>query len=67
MLHSFDNPDDALRRDSYQHANGTFFGTTIRGGSNIYLLCGGTCGTIFNLSLGLTPISLKRNPIRRAL
>ena len=38
-----------------QATNGTFYGTTFHGGKGIYHYCGGTCGTIFSLSVGLGP------------
>ena len=49
-LHSGVSPN-ALVQDT----NGTFYGTTINGGKSIYHFCGGTCGTIFSLSVGLGP------------
>jgi uncharacterized repeat protein (TIGR03803 family) len=52
-LHSFDNTDGSLPTALVQDTNGTFYGTTIRGGTNAYHACGGTCGTIFSLSVGL--------------
>jgi hypothetical protein len=56
MLHSFDKTDGALPTALVQHTNGTFYGTTIRGGANVYHACGGYCGTIFSLSVGLGPV-----------
>jgi uncharacterized repeat protein (TIGR03803 family) len=53
MLHSFDKTDGALPTGLVQDTNGTFYGTTIRGGANVYHACGGYCGTIFSLSVGL--------------
>jgi len=38
-----------------QDTNGTFYGTTLHGGRIIYHYCGGSCGTIFSLSVGLGP------------
>ena len=38
-----------------QDTNGTFYGTTLHGGRIVYRYCGGSCGTIFNLSVGLGP------------
>jgi ATP-dependent DNA helicase RecG len=38
-----------------QDTSGTFYGTTLHGGNGIYHYCGGTCGTIFSLSVGLGP------------
>ena len=55
MLHSFDRADGALPTTLVQHSNGTFYGTTVRGGTNVYHACGGWCGTIFSLSVGLGP------------
>jgi len=55
-LHSFDKTDGALPTALVQHSNGTFYGTTIRGGANVYHACGGYCGTIFSLSVGLGPV-----------
>jgi uncharacterized repeat protein (TIGR03803 family) len=54
-LHSFDRADGALPTTLVQHSNGTFYGTTVRGGANVYHACGGWCGTIFSLSVGLGP------------
>jgi uncharacterized repeat protein (TIGR03803 family) len=54
-LHSFDRADGALPITLVQHRNGTFYGTTVRGGANVYHACGGWCGTIFSLSVGLGP------------
>jgi uncharacterized repeat protein (TIGR03803 family) len=34
-----------------QDSNGTFYGTTLHGGRIIYHYCGGSCGTIFSLSV----------------
>jgi len=36
-----------------QHSNGTFYGTTVLGDVNPYHACGGWCGTIYSLSVGL--------------
>jgi len=55
-LHSFDRTDGALPTPLVQHTNGTFYGTTIRGGANVYHACGGWCGTIYSLSVGLGPV-----------
>ena len=52
-LHSFEKTDGALPTTLVQDTNGTFYGTTIRGGANAYHACGGYCGTIFSLSVGL--------------
>jgi uncharacterized repeat protein (TIGR03803 family) len=54
-LHSFDKTDGALPTTLAQDTDGTFYGTTIRGGANAYHSCGGYCGTIFRLSAGLGP------------
>jgi hypothetical protein len=53
--HSFDRADGALPTTLVQHSNGTFYGTTVRGGANVYHACGGWCGMIFSLSVGLGP------------
>ena len=55
-LHSFDKTDGALPTVLVQDTDGTFYGTTIRGGTNAYHACGGYCGTIFSLSVGLVPV-----------
>jgi uncharacterized repeat protein (TIGR03803 family) len=34
-----------------QDTNGTFYGTTLHGGKIVYHFCGGSCGTIFSLSV----------------
>jgi uncharacterized repeat protein (TIGR03803 family) len=39
-----------------QDTNGTFYGTTLQGGRIVYHYCGGSCGTIFSLSVGLGPV-----------
>jgi uncharacterized repeat protein (TIGR03803 family) len=36
-----------------QASDGNFYGTTLHGGRIIYHYCGGSCGTIFSLSVGL--------------
>jgi uncharacterized repeat protein (TIGR03803 family) len=41
-----------------QDTNGTFYGTTLHGGRIVYHYCGGSCGTIFSLSVGLWNRSL---------
>jgi uncharacterized repeat protein (TIGR03803 family) len=35
-LHSFDRADGAVPTTLVQHSNGTFYGTTVRGGANVY-------------------------------
>jgi uncharacterized repeat protein (TIGR03803 family) len=37
-----------------QATNGTFYGTTVVGGTTTYI-CGAGCGTVFSLSVGLPP------------
>jgi uncharacterized repeat protein (TIGR03803 family) len=54
-LHIFDNTDGSLPTALVQDTNGTLYGTTYLGGTNGYHYCGGTCGTIFSLSVGLGP------------
>jgi uncharacterized repeat protein (TIGR03803 family) len=39
-----------------QASDGNFYGTTLHGGRIIYHYCGGSCGTIFSLSVGLGPV-----------
>jgi uncharacterized repeat protein (TIGR03803 family) len=55
-LHSFDKTDGALPTALVQDTDGIFYGTTISGGANAYHACGGYCGTIFSLSVGLGPV-----------
>jgi uncharacterized repeat protein (TIGR03803 family) len=54
-LHIFDNTDGARPTALVQDTNGTLYGTTYSGGTNGYHYCGGTCGTIYSLSVGLSP------------
>jgi len=54
-LHSLANTDGAGPNKLVQATNGTFYGTTLRGGKIVYHYCGGSCGTIFSLSVGLGP------------
>jgi uncharacterized repeat protein (TIGR03803 family) len=55
-LHSFDKTDGAFPTGRLvQDTNGTFYGTTFQGGNIVYHYCGGSCGTIFSLSVGLGP------------
>jgi len=53
-VHTFEGTSGA--NALVQHTNGTFYGTTLRGGRGVYHYCGGTCGTIFSLSVGLDPV-----------
>jgi uncharacterized repeat protein (TIGR03803 family) len=55
-LHNFDKTDGARPNALVQDTNGTFYGTTLDGGRIVYHYCGGTCGTIFSLSVGLGPL-----------
>jgi uncharacterized repeat protein (TIGR03803 family) len=52
-LHSFDKTDGARPTGLVQDTDGTFYGTTLDGGKIVYHYCGGSCGTIFSLSVGL--------------
>jgi uncharacterized repeat protein (TIGR03803 family) len=54
-LHSFEKTDGARPNGLVQDTSGTFYGTTLDGGRIVYHFCGGTCGTIFSLSVGLGP------------
>jgi uncharacterized repeat protein (TIGR03803 family) len=56
MLHDFDKTDGAVPTGLVQHTNGAFYGPTVRGGANAYHACGGFCGTLFTLSVGLGPV-----------
>ena len=42
-----------IPNDTGPAPNGTFYGTTVRGGA--YHACGGWCGTVHSLSVGLGP------------
>ena len=55
-VHSLANADGAGPNKLVQATNGTFYGTTLRGGKIVYHYCGGSCGTIFSLSVGLGPL-----------
>jgi uncharacterized repeat protein (TIGR03803 family) len=50
-LYSLTKTDGAGPNKLVQATNGTFYGTTLRGGKIIYHLCGGSCGTFFSLSV----------------
>jgi uncharacterized repeat protein (TIGR03803 family) len=53
-LHSFDSTDGAYAYAGLvQHTNGSLYGTTSQGGTSS--ACPGGCGTIFSLSMGLSP------------
>ena len=54
-LHSFDRADGAVPTTLVQHTDGTFYGTTVRGGANVYHASGGWCGTIYSISVGMGP------------
>jgi uncharacterized repeat protein (TIGR03803 family) len=54
-LHRLANTDGAGPNKLVRATNGTFYGTTLRGGKIVYHYCGGSCGTIFSLSVGLGP------------
>ena len=56
-LHSFDNTDGRNPNALIQDTSGTLYGTTARGASTIgkYHRCSGVCGTVFSLSVGLSP------------
>ena len=54
-LHSFDGIDGGYADGLVQSTNGAFYGTTASGGNNNDCYEGSTCGTIFRLSLGLSP------------
>jgi uncharacterized repeat protein (TIGR03803 family) len=59
-LHSFDRTDAALPTALIQDTNGTFTGTTIRGGTNAHHYCGGSCGTIFSCLSVSAPFAERR-------
>jgi len=50
-LHNFEKTDGARPNALVQDTNGIFYGTTVDGGKIVYHYCGGTCGTIFSLSV----------------
>jgi uncharacterized repeat protein (TIGR03803 family) len=50
-LYSLAPTDGAGPNKLVQATNGTFYGTTLRGGKIVYHYCGGSCGTIFSLSV----------------
>jgi uncharacterized repeat protein (TIGR03803 family) len=56
-LHSFDNTDGRNPNALIQDTSGTLYGTTARGASTIgkYHRCTGVCGTVFSVSVGLSP------------
>jgi hypothetical protein len=56
-LHSFDNTDGRNPNALIQDTSGTLYGTTAAGASTIgkYHSCSGVCGTVFSLSVGLSP------------
>ena len=56
-LHSFDNTDGRNPNSLIQDTSGTLYGTTARGDSHIgsYHRCTGVCGTVFSLSVDLSP------------
>jgi uncharacterized repeat protein (TIGR03803 family) len=56
-LHSFDNTDGRNPNALIQDTSGTLYGTTARGASSIgkFHRCTGICGTVFSLSLDLSP------------
>jgi uncharacterized repeat protein (TIGR03803 family) len=56
-LHSFDNTDGRLPNALIQDTSGTLYGTTESGTSVIgkYHRCTGICGTVFSLSVDLSP------------
>jgi hypothetical protein len=56
-LHSFDRTDGELPYGGLvQATDGNLYGTTEAGGINYNISCGGTgCGTVFSLSVGLSP------------
>ena len=56
-LHSFDNTDGRLPNSLIQDTSGTLHGTTESGASGIgkYHRCTGICGTVFSVSVGLSP------------
>ena len=61
VLHSFDNTNGSGPfAQLFQATNGTFYGTTVWGGD---LSCSAPngCGTVFNLSVGLSPF-VETNP-----
>jgi uncharacterized repeat protein (TIGR03803 family) len=61
VLHTFDNTDGSVPgAQLVQATNGTFYGTTVYGGD---LSCSSPngCGTVFNLSVGLSPF-VETNP-----
>jgi uncharacterized repeat protein (TIGR03803 family) len=61
VLHSFDNTNGSVPgAELVQATNGTFYGTTTYGGD---LSCSSPvgCGTVFNLSVGLSPF-VETNP-----
>jgi uncharacterized repeat protein (TIGR03803 family) len=45
------NGDGAAPAGLVQHTNGTFYGSTIRGGKIVYHFCPAWCGTLFSLSV----------------
>jgi uncharacterized repeat protein (TIGR03803 family) len=56
-LHSFDNTDGRNPNALIQDTSGTLYGTAASGASSIgkYHRCSGICGTVFSVSLGLSP------------
>jgi uncharacterized repeat protein (TIGR03803 family) len=54
-LFNFDGTDGDQPNALVQDTNGTFYGTTESGGNDNYHFCGGGCGTVFSLSVGLGP------------
>jgi uncharacterized repeat protein (TIGR03803 family) len=61
-LHNFDSSDGAAPYAGLlQATTGIFYGTTVYGGS----YCGGGCGTIFTLSVGLGPFAKTVSPSGR--
>jgi uncharacterized repeat protein (TIGR03803 family) len=53
MLHNLNpnNGDGAYPAGLVQHTNGTFYGSTIRGGKLVYHGCPAWCGTLFSMSV----------------
>jgi uncharacterized repeat protein (TIGR03803 family) len=61
-LHSFGTTDGGTPTALLQDTSGTLYGMTFIGGINNYHFCGGRCGTIYSLSVGLGPF-VKANPV----
>jgi uncharacterized repeat protein (TIGR03803 family) len=55
-VYSLANTDGAGPNKLVQDTNGTFYGSTLDGGKIVYHYCGGSCGTIFSLPVGLGPL-----------